>query len=102
MLVRIWTVDINSNQIEALEEFANNISLPMFRKQAGCLGVLFTKNSNECATITFWDNQESIDNLAKSEYYQQVVEEINNSGILKGNHKTEIYKDYGGFITFKK
>ena len=101
MLVRVWTVDIKKDRIKDLEEFANTISLPMFRKQEGCLGVLFTKNSQEASTITFWDNQESINKLATSKSYQDVVKEIEESGILAGNHKSETYEEYGGFMGFK-
>jgi len=101
MLVRVWTVDIKQEKIKELEEFANTISLPMFRKQEGCLGVLFTKNSHEASTITFWDNQESIDKLAISISYQDVVKQIEESGILAGNHRSETYEEYGGFIGFQ-
>jgi len=101
VLVRVWTVDIKKDRIKDLEEFANTISLPMFRKQEGCLGVLFTKNSQEASTITFWDNQESINKLATSKSYQDVVKEIEESGILAGNHKSETYEEYGGFMGFK-
>ena len=100
MLVRVWTVDIKKDKIKELEVFANSISLPMFRKQEGCLGVLFTKNSHEASTITFWDSQESIDKLATSVSYQDVVKEIEDSGILAGNHRSETYKEYGGFMEF--
>ena len=100
MLVRVWTVDIKKEKIKELEEFANTISLPMFIEQEGCLGVLFTKNSDEASTITFWENQESIDKLATSVSYQDVVKQIEESGILAGNHKSETYEEYGGFIGF--
>ena len=101
MLVRVWTVDIKKEKIKELEIFANTISLPMFRKQKGCLGVLFTKNSHEASTITFWDKQESIDALDTSVSYQDVVQQIEDSGILAGNHRTETYEEYGGFMGFK-
>jgi quinol monooxygenase YgiN len=101
MLVRVWTVDIKKDKVKELEVFANSISLPMFREQEGCLGVLFTKNSYEASTITFWDSQESIDKLATSVSYQDVVKQIEDSGILAGNHKSETYEEYGGFIGFQ-
>jgi len=101
MLVRVWRVDINEDKIKELEEFANTISLPMFKKQKGCLGVLFTKNTQEAATITFWDRQESIEQLATSSSYQDVVRQIEESGILGGNHQSVTYQEYGGFIDFE-
>jgi len=101
VLVRVWTVDIKKDKIKELELFANTISLPMFREQDACLGVLFSKNSHEALTITFWDSQESIDKLATSVSYQDVVKQIEDSGILAGNHRSETYEEYGGFMGFK-
>lgn len=98
MIVRIWKVGIQSGKKQALEKFAKEISLPMFRSQAGCLGVLFTYKDDICATVTLWNNQASINQLEQSSIYQEVVEKIENSGILEGNHETEVFYSYGGFL----
>ncbi len=58
MFVRIWRVKIHPERIHELENFAHTHSLPMFQKQVGCLGVLFTRNGSDCATISVWENEE--------------------------------------------
>lgn len=99
MIVRVWTVGIADGMTDKLETFANEISLPMFRKLPGCLGVLFTRRGNVCATITMWDSDESIKALDSSRVYQSVVRAIEESGILEGKHGTEVYHTYGGFLS---
>jgi hypothetical protein len=42
ILVRIWRVKVKQERIDWLEKFAHTVSLPMFKQQKGCLGVLFT------------------------------------------------------------
>lgn len=99
MIVRVWTVGIVNGMSDKLEKFANEISLPMFRKLPGCLGVFFTRNENVCATITVWDSEESIKALDSSSTYKSVVRAIEESGILEGDHVTEVYCSYGGFLS---
>jgi heme-degrading monooxygenase HmoA len=98
MIVRIWTVGIAAGKAGQLERFANETSLPMFRKQPGCLGVLFTRSEETCATITIWDRASAIEALDSSTEYQSVVRAIEDSGILAGEHNTESFAHYGGFI----
>lgn len=98
MLVRTWTVGIAAGKAADLERFANETSLPMFRKQPGCLGVLFTRSEETCATITLWDRASSIEALDSSAEYQSVVSAIEDSGILAGEHNTVTFAHYGGFI----
>jgi heme-degrading monooxygenase HmoA len=98
MIVRIWQVGIASGKEDELEVFANTISLPMFQTQPGCLGVLFTKTQAVCTTVTFWESEESIEKLNSSESYNSVVSKIERSGILEGQHKTESFECYGGFL----
>ena len=98
MLVRVWKVGIAPTKGNELEIFANNISLPMFRMQGGCLGVFFTRTDTECATITIWDSEQSIKEMEDSLAYQQVVQQIEESGILGDDHQTQVFAVYGGFI----
>lgn len=99
MIVRVWTVGIVNGMYDKLEKFANEISLPMFRELPGCLGVFFTRNENVCATITIWDSEKSIKALDSSNTYKSVVHAIEESGILEGEHVTEVYHLYGGFLS---
>lgn len=98
MIVRIWTVDLLPGMESALNAFAHDVSLPMFRAQPGCLGVLFTRQGDRCATITLWRDQAALDQLAVCPDYQLVVEQIEESGILGGRHHIEVYDCYGGYL----
>jgi len=99
MILRIWTVGIAEGKNKELEEFANDVSAPMFKNASGCLGVMFTQAGDECKTITLWDNPESVASLNDSPEYKKVVSAIEDSGILSGAHHTEVLELYGGFVT---
>ena len=98
-LLRIWTVGIADGKNKELEAFANNVSAPMFKNAHGCMGVLFAQAGDECKTITIWDNPESVAALNDSPAYKTVVAAIEDSGILSGEHHTEVLELYGGFAT---
>lgn len=99
MLVRVWKVGLAPAKATELEVFANNISLPMFRTQHGCLAVFFTRTETECATITIWESEQSVKKMEASSLYQQVVQQIEQSGILGNDHQTQVFSVYGGFIS---
>jgi heme-degrading monooxygenase HmoA len=101
MLVRIWKVGLLPEKSAELETFANNISLPMFRAQRGCLAVFFTRTETECATITIWESEQAISEMENSPLYKQVVRQIEQSGILETDHQTQVFHVYGGFIDDK-
>ncbi len=99
MLVRIWKVSLAPNKAAELERFATNISLPMFKTQPGCLGVLFTRTETECATISIWQSEHAVESMEQSALYKQVVRQIEQSGILREDHHTEVFLVYGGFVS---
>lgn len=99
MIVRVWKVRIAEGMTQALETFANDVSLPMFRQQQGFLSVIFSRSDDVCATVILWDRAESIEALEASEEYQEVVRKIEESRILEGEHITEVFHAYGGFVT---
>ena len=99
MLLRIWKVSLTPDKAKDLETFANTVSLPMFRKQPGCLAVFFTRTESQCATVTVWSSAESVEAMEGSLEYQDVVRRIETSGILGSDHITEVFTVYGGFVT---
>ncbi len=99
MLLRIWKVGISPGQANALESFANSVSLPMFQAQPGCLAVLFTRTESECATVTLWSSAEAVEAMEASAHYRDVVLRIEQSGILGSDHRTEVFTVYGGFAS---
>jgi hypothetical protein len=98
MFIRIWKVIIEANRIDDLKYFARTESLPMFKKQAGCLGVFFTLDRNQCATITLWKDMASIDALKSSKSYMDTVEKILASGIFEGEQSIEIFDCFDGYL----
>lgn len=99
MLLRIWKVGLAPGKAAELELFANNISLPMFKAQPGCLAVFFTRTETQCATVTLWEAEDAVEEMEHSSRYQQVVRQIEQSGILGENHETSVYSVYGGFVS---
>ena len=100
MLIRIWRVNIVPERIGDLEDFANTYSLPMFRMQAGCLGVLFTRDGYNCAVISIWENMQAIEKLKASPSYNDTVEKIADTRMLEGEQSVEIFEAFGGFLGY--
>jgi hypothetical protein len=98
MLLRIWRVKVKPERILELEKFARTVSLPMFKRQDGCLGVLFTWEGSYCATITFWKDRASIDKLSSSRDYLATVEKIEQSGMLIGEHSVQVFQSFDGYL----
>lgn len=98
MLIRIWKVRILKDRTEDLRDFARTESLPMFKKQAGCLGVLFTLDGNLCATISVWKDRRSIESLKTSQSYKETVDKILATGMLEDEQSVEIFDCFGGYL----
>lgn len=102
MPVRTWRVKIHPERINELENFAHTYSLPMFQKQVGCLGVLFTRKGSDCATISVWENAEAIERLKSSSTYRETVRQIEATGMLEGEQSVEVLQSFGGFLNPNK
>jgi len=98
MIVRIWHTKVDSARIAEFEQFAIQQSLPMFRQQAGLLGVFFTRSTDEFQTITLWENQAAVDALATSPTYQDTVSRIKATGFLIGDQRVDVFETWGGFM----
>lgn len=82
------------NEVE-YETFAREHSLPMFREQAGFLGVFFVKSGQERAVITLWRSQNDARRLEDSPSYRQTVDRIIQAGILDGESGVEVFRAHG-------
>ncbi|MDT8992052.1 antibiotic biosynthesis monooxygenase [Curvibacter sp. APW13] len=98
MILRIWKVGLAPGQASALERFAHDVSLPMFRAQSGCLAVFFTRSDTACVTVTVWESTQAVERMEASERYQSVVAAIEQTGILCGHHQTDTFAVYGGAV----
>ncbi|HEX2622904.1 MAG TPA: hypothetical protein VHL11_22245 [Phototrophicaceae bacterium] len=92
MLARIWRTEVDPARLSDYERFAREKSLPMFRRQAGLVDVFFLKQETNCAVITIWEDEESIEALARSATYRQTVREIEAAGFLRGAQSVEVYE----------
>jgi hypothetical protein len=88
---------VRPERVNEYEQFATTRSLPMFRRQDGCLGVLFAEEAADRIVITLWEGPEAVDRLAKSADYRQTVEALSSTGILEGEQSVRIYNVTGGF-----
>ncbi len=102
MIVRSWRTQFDSERIAEYEQFAQSISLPMFRQQKGCLGVFFFRIETMCEVLSLWDSRASVDKLSHSSTYAATVEKIMATGMLCGKQSLLIYEAHGGFIDARR
>jgi heme-degrading monooxygenase HmoA len=95
LITRIWRTRVLAEREAAYEAFARERSLPMFREQAGFLGVLFAKSSEERAVITFWSSRDDLRRLEDSSSYQETVASITQAGLLDGPSSVEVFETHG-------
>ena len=60
MKCRIWRTGVVPGRFEEYERFAREISLPMFRSQAGYRGVMMAGDGPERIVITLWEDDDAI------------------------------------------
>jgi heme-degrading monooxygenase HmoA len=82
MIGRLWTTRLRPGWGEAYEQFAREISLPMFRQQEGFVGCVMSRTPELGFVYTFWRDQAAIDALDQSPSYQATVKRILEAGIL--------------------
>ena len=97
MIVRIWRTGIDPARADEYDRFAQERSLPMFRSQPGCRGVLFTTAADDRrAVISFWDDQDAVNRLDRSETYRETAGALGATGILRGEQTVELLNVSGG------
>ena len=101
MIVRLWATRVDKTRIAEYEENEKKRSAPMFRKQPGCLGVLFLRSGENCYALTFWKNAESVELLKTSQSYLEASAFYSNSGMLLGEPSLEVFDVTGGFLNPK-
>jgi heme-degrading monooxygenase HmoA len=96
VIVRIWRTGIDPARADEYERFAQERSLPMFRAQPGFRGVLFTTAADgDRAVISFWEDEQAVELLDRSESYRETASALGSSGILRGEQSVEVL-DVGG------
>lgn len=97
-IVRIWRTDIDPERASEYERFAATRSLPIFREQPGCEGVLFVRRRSHAAVISLWRDKAAIEALEASLGYRQTVAAISAAGFLVGQPTLEVFELHGGFL----
>jgi len=98
MIVRLWTARVKKDRIAEYEENERTRSAPMFRRQPGCLGVMFLRSGENCCALTFWKDLESVEALKTSTSYLEAAAFYSNSGMLLGDPSLEVFDVSGGFL----
>ena len=97
-VVRIWRTRIDPQRADEYRDFANDISLPMFRSHAGLLGVVFGDAGAGRAVVTFWVDAEAAAALEASSLYRETVERIEQTGFILGPSSVDLYEIAGGLL----
>ncbi|WP_028921966.1 antibiotic biosynthesis monooxygenase family protein [Pseudonocardia acaciae] len=90
MIARIWRTGLDESRADEYERFAHQRSLPMFRRQPGFSGVLFTRSEGTRVVITLWLDREAVNALDTSIDYQDTVAAISATGFLRAPQSVEI------------
>lgn len=98
MIVRLWAARVDKARIREYEENERIRSTPMFRKQPGCLGVLFLRSGESCFALTFWKDMKAVEQLKTSNAYREASEFYSDSGMLTGEPSLQIFEVQGGFL----
>jgi heme-degrading monooxygenase HmoA len=83
MLQRVWRCTIDPDRSGEYEDFARDVSLPMFRAQPGFRGCLMTRRGEDCEVLTLWDGPDAIEALNASASYQATVAKILATGFIR-------------------
>ncbi len=98
MIARLWRTHVDVDRLEDFQKFANEQSLPMFKKQPGFLGCQFWHNPEGSVTLSLWEDMAAIEALDHSETYQQTVKDIHASGLIRGEQSIEVFAVFGGTL----
>ena len=98
LVVRIWRTGLDESRAPEYEDFALRISLPMFRRHAGFLGVLFAGTGAERTVITLWTDKAAAMALDASADYQATVRAIEATGFLRPPQRVELLPLHNSWI----
>jgi hypothetical protein len=83
-IARIWKTGVDPKRALEYEQFARDASLPMFKAQQGCQGVLMLRDGIDCAVISLWTSPADVAALSNSTTYKETVQRIVDRGFLVG------------------
>jgi hypothetical protein len=98
LVVRIWRTGLDESRAREYEDFALGVSLPMFRRHDGFLGVLFAAAGAERVVITLWTGKAAAAALEESADYQATVRSIEAAGLLRPPQQVELLPVHTSWI----
>jgi hypothetical protein len=97
LVMRIWRTQIDDSRAREYEDFARDVSLPMFRRHKGFLGVLFAGTGGERVVVTLWSDRSAVLSLEASADYQATVRTIEAAGFLRPPQRIELLDMHGSW-----
>lgn len=98
MIARLWRTGVQPGREPEYERFATERSLPMFREQAGCLGVLLLRTPEGRAVLSLWADDGAVAALGVSSAYRETVRRLEATGVLAGAQTVEVFEVHGGLL----
>lgn len=98
MIARLWRCKVRAGHEANYERFAAEVSLPMFREQAGIVGVLLLRAPEERVALSLWQDESAVAGLSSSPSYRDTVRRLEDSGVLLGSPSLEAFEVHGGFL----
>lgn len=99
MIIRLWRTRVVPTRMGEYERFEQELSLPMFRQQAGFLGVLFLRTKKDCAALSMWEDMRAVEALATSQTYQETVHKLQATGLLVEQQALDVFEIRGGHVS---
>ncbi len=90
MIVRRWITGICLDRANEYEQFAEEVSLPMFQSHPGCCGVVMIREGDRCRVTTFWRSAEAMHDFEETEIYRSTVARILAAGLLHGEQQIQV------------
>ncbi len=98
MIARIWRTKVHSARETDHERSAREHSLPMFRMEPGCLGVLFLRTPEDRAVGSLWEDPSAVTALSTSPTYRETAQRLAASGVLTRTPTVEVFQVRGGHL----
>lgn len=101
MIMRIWRTGVDETRAAEYEQFAAEVSLPMFQAQQGFLGLIFGRSGGSCIVTTLWVDDAAADALEESERYRETVARIMSAGFLIGDSSVDRFEVHGSQLNLR-
>ncbi len=102
MIARIWSTNLVEERFQEYETFAHQVSIPMFKKQYGLLGVQVFTTPTHSLVVTLWNQVEHIQVMEQNPLYLKTVAAIEAQGFLTGDQKVDLFDFKIGFLAFEQ